>query len=256
MERKSLSKKVRFEVFKRDSFTCQYCGKAAPDVVLHIDHIQPVSKDGEDDITNLITSCFDCNMGKSDRELSDNAVIQKRKKQLDDLQERRDQLDMMVSWQRGLIDIEEQETTAAMEFVNHLWLGRKLNELGNVQVKKLVKRFGLKEFLECSRISADQYLVIGPDGHHTGESTGKMMDYIEKIAGCRKRDADKPYLKDLYYVRGIVRNRMRCIDWLAMDLLQAAYLSGITIDKLKIIALKSETWTEWRDTMEEITNGE
>lgn len=28
-KRKSLSKKIRFEVFKRDSFTCQYCGRKA-----------------------------------------------------------------------------------------------------------------------------------------------------------------------------------------------------------------------------------
>lgn len=33
-KRKSISKKLRFEVFKRDGFTCQYCGRMAPDVVL------------------------------------------------------------------------------------------------------------------------------------------------------------------------------------------------------------------------------
>lgn len=31
VERKQLSKKLRFEVFKRDSFTCQYCGKKSPE---------------------------------------------------------------------------------------------------------------------------------------------------------------------------------------------------------------------------------
>ena len=41
-KRKSLSKKIRFEVFKRDKFTCQYCGKTAPNVVLEVDHIEPV----------------------------------------------------------------------------------------------------------------------------------------------------------------------------------------------------------------------
>ena len=45
-ERKPLSKKIRFEVFKRDSFTCQYCGKSALDVVLELDHIKPVAKGG------------------------------------------------------------------------------------------------------------------------------------------------------------------------------------------------------------------
>lgn len=45
MKRKSLSKKTRFEVFKRDSFTCQYCGRSAPEVVLQVDHIKPVAKE-------------------------------------------------------------------------------------------------------------------------------------------------------------------------------------------------------------------
>ena len=66
----SLSKKIRFEVFKRDGFKCQYCGQTPPSVTLEVDHINPVSKGGEDDINNLITSCFDCNRGKSNIELN------------------------------------------------------------------------------------------------------------------------------------------------------------------------------------------
>ncbi len=53
-KRKAISKKVRFEVFKRDSFTCQYCGAKAPDVVLNCDHIEPVSKGGTNKLLNLI----------------------------------------------------------------------------------------------------------------------------------------------------------------------------------------------------------
>ncbi len=68
-KRKSLSKKLRFEVFKRDSFSCQYCGKMPPDITLEIDHVTPVSRGGENDINNLITACFDCNRGKSNIKL-------------------------------------------------------------------------------------------------------------------------------------------------------------------------------------------
>ncbi len=63
-KRECVSKKIRFEVFKRDLFTCQYCGKKAPAVILEIDHIKPVSKDGTNDIENLVSACFDCNRGK------------------------------------------------------------------------------------------------------------------------------------------------------------------------------------------------
>ena len=44
----SISKKLRFEVFKRDGFQCQYCGKTPPAITLEIDHINPKSKRGQD----------------------------------------------------------------------------------------------------------------------------------------------------------------------------------------------------------------
>ena len=77
-----ISKKQRFEVFKRDNFTCQYCGRMAPDVVLEINHINPISNNGNNDILNLITSCFDCNRGKGKRKLSENEEIKKQQEQL------------------------------------------------------------------------------------------------------------------------------------------------------------------------------
>ena len=67
--RKQLSKKIRFEVFKRDGFTCQYCGSTPPNSVLECDHINPVSKGGTNELYNLITACFDCNRGKSNNKL-------------------------------------------------------------------------------------------------------------------------------------------------------------------------------------------
>ena len=61
---KSLSKKRRFEIFKRDDFTCIYCGKKPPDVVLSIDHIIARTAGGTDKDSNLVTSCMACNLGK------------------------------------------------------------------------------------------------------------------------------------------------------------------------------------------------
>ena len=55
---------LRFEILKRDEFTCQYCGKKAPEVKLQVDHITPLSKGGKTDKDNLITSCSECNKGK------------------------------------------------------------------------------------------------------------------------------------------------------------------------------------------------
>ena len=59
-----LSPKVRFEVLKRDHFTCQYCGRKSPEVELEVDHIEPYSKTKDNSMENLITACKDCNRGK------------------------------------------------------------------------------------------------------------------------------------------------------------------------------------------------
>lgn len=62
--RKQLSKRTRFEVFKRDGFVCQYCGAHPPQVILHVDHIVPVAEGGGNEVANLITACSACNLGK------------------------------------------------------------------------------------------------------------------------------------------------------------------------------------------------
>jgi hypothetical protein len=66
----ALGQKKRFTVFQRDNFTCVYCNRSTPEIVLQVDHVIPKSKGGTDDIVNLATSCFDCNSGKSNRDLS------------------------------------------------------------------------------------------------------------------------------------------------------------------------------------------
>jgi hypothetical protein len=63
---KIIRNKLRFEILKRDNFTCQYCG-GTPRMgyILQIDHIIPLSKGGLTEKENLITSCWVCNSGKS-----------------------------------------------------------------------------------------------------------------------------------------------------------------------------------------------
>jgi hypothetical protein len=61
----SISKRLRFEILRRDNHTCQYCGDKAPDVTLHVDHVIPVSLGGGDQPSNLLAACKDCNLGKT-----------------------------------------------------------------------------------------------------------------------------------------------------------------------------------------------
>ena len=140
-KRKAISTRSRFEVFKRDSFTCQYCGKSSPDVILHVDHIKPVSKGGKNDLLNLVTSCADCNMGKSNIELSDDAAIVKQKKQIQELSERAEQVKMMITWRESIMDVDDKLTKSAIKQIKS-WRDLNPNDYFYNELKKGIKKHG------------------------------------------------------------------------------------------------------------------
>lgn len=61
----AVSKRLRYEILRRDNHTCRYCGATAPDVPLRVDHVVPVALGGSDTPENLVTACEPCNSGKS-----------------------------------------------------------------------------------------------------------------------------------------------------------------------------------------------
>ena len=63
--RKAISRRLRYEILRRDGNTCRYCGLKAGETELTIDHVVPVALGGTDDPTNLVAACKDCNAGKS-----------------------------------------------------------------------------------------------------------------------------------------------------------------------------------------------
>jgi len=57
--------RIRFEIFRRDKFKCQYCGRNIADgIKLTLDHVNPKSNNGDFTEDNLLTACRACNQGK------------------------------------------------------------------------------------------------------------------------------------------------------------------------------------------------
>lgn len=71
-----LWKEIVKQVFLRDNYTCQYCGKRGGK--LEADHIIPFSKGGSDDMENLTTACRTCNRQKRDKSVEEFLIWRQR----------------------------------------------------------------------------------------------------------------------------------------------------------------------------------
>lgn len=241
MTRKSIKKSVRFEVFKRDSFTCQYCGKAAPDVVLHVDHVKPVSKGGENDLLNLITSCADCNLGKGARELSDDSIVVKQREQLEELAERHQQLQMMIEWREGMANLTETKINALVDvFEENCGEELTVTESGKREMRKWLKKYDFNTLYDSIIDSCSQY-----------DSSEKMFNMIGRIAN-KKTNPLTDNDRQLFYILGILRNRLSYVnEWKTLDILREALDAGASLDELTDLTKTVHTWTQFKAYIDE-----
>jgi len=247
-----LSKKLRFEVFKRDSFTCQYCGRSAPEIILHADHIEPRKHGGDDTILNLLTSCLDCNLGKGARRLEDSTVIQKQKTTLDALQDRREQIEMMLEWQRGLEGLEDETAEQIGELWHDLTIHYYLTAQGLRDLKKFVRRFPAEEVVEAMRTAVSFYLEF-EQGEATQESVDRAFRSIPGICANRQREATDPRLKTVHHVKGIARKRLTYIHERDLEqILLTAIDVGVENPNLFRAAGTARSWTNLKNILTDL----
>jgi len=235
-KRKALSKKIRFEIFKRDKFTCNYCGRSPviDDVVLEVDHIVPVKEGGNNHMLNLLTSCFDCNRGKAANKIDDNKVVAQQKKQLDLEQDKKEQMELVFQWHKDCQGIDDEKNKRVFEYVNNLLITRSINATGEATLIKLTKKFQLKDVLKAIDISADTYFRYDEDHNLTMESASLFIDKIGGILFNMNRSAIE---NKSSYIKGICRNRFSSYF--------SEQISSIIL-KQYTVALDQAGWSEER----------
>lgn len=200
-KRKAITKKTRFEVFKRDKFRCQYCGSSAPEVVLEIDHMMPVSKGGHNDIMNLITSCKACNAGKRHRELSDDSVITKQKQQLEELQERREQIKLMTQWREELLK-QQTELSDSVERIIQKFLmtaNKELTDYGKEIIRGWLYKFPYNVIVDAVQDAMSQYPL--------SDTGWKGWEMVPKIAYMKDLKTKDPSLATALFFKNIIIKR-------------------------------------------------
>ncbi len=188
-KRIGISKKTRFEVFKRDKFTCQYCGRKSPDVVLEVDHIVPVCEGGTNGMTNLVTACFDCNRGKGKRKISDEKLAILNQNELEELADKKEQNEMFIAWKKEILNLENYQIDEIVSlFEDSVQNKFAINDSGRANLRKAIKTYGFNEVYESMEIAINQYLSVNI-------SQSSVQNVIEKYRGIcenRKRERQHP----------------------------------------------------------------
>lgn len=152
--RKPISKRVRFEVFKRDGFCCQYCGKHPPDVTLEIDHIVAVAEGGGSEEENLLTACFNCNRGKGATPLT--VIPKSLADKAAEIAEREDQIAGYRAIVQARIDRIESDAWEVVAVLLPLPKGEERLTCRRdwlLSIKKFLERLDLHELLEAAEIA-------------------------------------------------------------------------------------------------------
>ena len=238
-----LSARACSGILRRAEKRGQYCGATAPEVVLHVDHINPVANGGQNDIVNLITSCQNCNLGKAAVPLSDASAIAKSRRQMELLQERREQLEMVMEWHRGISNIADDAAQCAAERWEELVDGRfSLNEHGMKNMRRLVKKYGIQETLIAIEQALDSIPVIDSD------SVEKAFDRVGQICQVRKECGGDDSKIQARRLRGLLAHILnkRYIDYQeALEWIEVAQSRGHSDSTIKYVITQSSSYTNF-----------
>jgi hypothetical protein len=153
-QRKPITKRVRFEIFKRDGFACLYCGRKPPTVTLHVDHIVAVANGGTNAQDNLATACSECNGGKSAVPLS--SIPPSLKAQRKAAEERRGQVEAYSAWLKERFDAREAEVEEIDKLYSEHFFepGWRLSDSARSSVRQLLDKLPKQSIIEAVYIAA------------------------------------------------------------------------------------------------------
>lgn len=186
----AISKRLRYEILRRDNYSCRYCGESVPDVRLTIDHVVPVSLGGSDEPGNLVAACPDCNAGKAASNPDAPLVA--------------DVSDNAVRWAAALqqaFNIESEKVQVKYELSEYFedeWYGR--NEIQRYEARKYDLPEGWEDTIW-------RFWKLG--------ITGWLMDDAIDVAH-RSRASDK-----FRYFCGVCWSKIRAMQDIAFEIVEA-----------------------------------
>jgi hypothetical protein len=233
-KRVGLSKKLRYEVFKKDNFKCVYCGAKPSDegVILEVDHVLPVFEGGTNDIENLVTSCKKCNIGKGKTKLSDKNFSSLKKAEHDAIDEK---VDIMKAFVKSRMN-KLREIEPALEYLENTmnkWKNLREDKKERVCTEEyknkiliLYKQTSMEDLIEaiekCEVVFSNVYLddlptssyrnFALPSNEITAHYLNSVSEYLEKKLKLKNEKKKKEKQLDnptdcSKYLVAIIKNR-------------------------------------------------
>jgi hypothetical protein len=102
-------------------------------------------------------------------------------------------------------------------------------------------------------VAAVQYLKKGTDGRITEDSWEEAFSKIPGICRVARASKDDPDVRELYYIRGILRNRLSYLpERDCLELLKVARSWDVPIDELRPLACWVTSWSRFRNEVYEL----
>jgi len=243
-----INPQLRFEIFKRDEFTCQCCGKSTPNVVLYVGYKKPIEEGGTTDENNLETRCYECSAQKP----------------LEHLSERREQLEMMIEWKRGWRTYQSDSLELVIEYIHSKMPGFSLKEKAKKEVGKALKKYNVAKVLDTIDDAAEKTLRYDGNDELIRDS---VEEYINNIHKFLYVDSQPVIRQKMFYVCGICKNRfnywnrvkgMQLLETYVEALKRHGYNEGMLIkdmdEEVMPMTKKCKNWSEWSSILDSWTD--
>ena len=247
-------KRIKFEVFEKDSYRCQYCGNVAPNITLKLHRIQEVqNNDNWLDPAYLSTSCVSCEDKRQGKSAGRNASAFI---MLDELEERLEQLKMLISWRKGMVKIRRSQLIGIIDFWQDLVPGIYLNDDQKRVLLSLMNKYSSDEIRSSMRAVAKEKLQRQTDETLTKDAHDVAFEKIPETCIRNSKAKKNHEIEELYQIHDVLKERLqgffdsdRAIQWL-----NYARSWEVNTEELAHMALKVTNWTQFSCNIDEMVH--
>lgn len=144
-----------------------------------------------------------------------------------------------------IITQEDELNTDIIEKEIYSYTQCTLTDKGREAFRLLVKEYSFTEVSLAIKISAKRYLQYDEKGNLTEESIKVFFRRIKGI--CKNRQEGDPF-REIYYIRGILKNRLSYYDEKRItQALLCAKNKGCNMKHIKEVSKKLNNWLEFKE---------